>query len=157
MSIAVCPGSFDPVTNGHLDVFRRAASLFDEVIVLVAVNGAKKSLFSAGQRVSLIEESLPEDLNIRVDSTDGLLVDYCTEVGATAIVKGLRGSADVVGETGMALLNRELTGIETIFVLGDTKLSHIASSLVKDVASHGGRIDEFVPPAVARALEKEYR
>ena len=157
MTIAVCPGSFDPVTYGHLDVFARAAKMFDQVIALVGVNASKQALFSAEERVRLITECLPEGSNVRADATDGLVVDYCVNVGATASVKGLRGGADLADERSMALLNRELTGIDTVFVLGDARLEHVASSLVKDVARHGGNIDSFVPPAVARALKKEFQ
>ncbi len=157
MTIAVCPGSYDPITLGHVDVIARAAAMFDEVIVVVAVNHAKSCLFPVDERVELARQSLAHVRNIRVDSHSGLIADYCANVGAIAIVKGLRGAADFDGEQAMALMNRHLTGIETVFVMGDAGLNHIASSLVKDVARHGGNITDLVPPGVAEALKKENR
>ncbi|KMY23549.1 Phosphopantetheine adenylyltransferase [Actinobaculum suis] len=163
---AVCPGSFDPVTLGHLDVFARAAKMFDEVIVAVAHNSAKTPLFTAAQRVEFIRQALPETLashgkpgsygKIRVEATTGLLVEFCRQEGASVIVKGLRSAVDLDAEYSMALMNRELSGIETVFVLGDPRKAHIASSLVKDVARHGGNVDGFVPENVARALKEKY-
>ena len=155
MTIAVCPGSYDPITLGHVDVVARAASMFDEVIVVVAVNHAKKSLFRVDERVQLASTALVHLGNVRVQPHSGLIAGYCADVGATAIVKGLRGAADYDGEQAMALMNRHLTGIETVFVMGDVRLSHIASSLVKDVARLGGDIADLVPPHVAEALLKK--
>ena len=152
MSLAVCPGSFDPVTLGHLDVIRRARSMFDEVVVVVAHNAAKRPLLSVEQRVALVRGAVGDVAGVRVDSWDGLLADYLKGAGASAVVKGLRGGADVDAELGMALLNRHLSGVETVFVPGDGALAHVASSLVKDVARHGGAIDDLVPPGVAEAV-----
>ena len=152
MSLAVCPGSFDPVTLGHLDVVRRARSLFDEVVVAVAHNSAKHPLLSVDERVRLLRAAVTDLPGVRVVATDGLLADYLREVGASAVVKGLRGGADVDAELAMALMNRHLAGVETVFVPGDTALAHIASSLVKDVARHGGRIDDLVPAGVVEAV-----
>jgi pantetheine-phosphate adenylyltransferase len=135
--LAVCPGSFDPFTLGHLDVVRRASRLADEVVVLVAHNSAKRPLLAPQTRVALIE---------------GLLADQLRDLGATMVVKGLRGGADFDGELPMALMNRHLSGVETVFVVGDPALSHVASSLVKDVARHGGPIDDLVPPGIAAAV-----
>ncbi|MFT0846756.1 pantetheine-phosphate adenylyltransferase [Actinomycetaceae bacterium L2_0104] len=158
MTIAVCPGSYDPITVGHVDVISRAAAMFDEVIVVVAVNHAKKYLFSVQERVELARGALSHMKGVRVDSHSGLIASYCADAGATAIVKGLRGAADFEGEHAMALMNRHLTGIETIFVMGDPGLGHVASSMVKDVAHHGGNVRDLVPPHVAEALmEKEKR
>ncbi len=152
MSLAVCPGSFDPVTLGHLDVIRRARSMFDEVVVVVAHNAAKRPLLAVGERVALVERVVAEMAGVRVASWDGLLADFLRQERANAVVKGLRGGADVDAELGMALLNRHLSGVETVFVPGDGALAHVASSLVKDVARHGGSIDDLVPPGVADAV-----
>ncbi|OZB50010.1 MAG: pantetheine-phosphate adenylyltransferase [Cellulomonas sp. 14-74-6] len=152
MSLAVCPGSFDPVTLGHLDVVRRARSMFDEVVVAVAHNSAKRPLLGVDERVRLVREAVADLPGVRVAATDGLLADFLRETGADAVVKGLRGGADVDAELAMALMNRHLSGVETVFVPGDTALAHIASSLVKDVARYGGRIDDLVPPGVAEAV-----
>lgn len=155
MSVAVCPGSFDPLTLGHLDVIRRASALFDRVIVAVAQNSAKRQLFDAERRAALAQQALAEagePHGIEVQIVPGLLADFCRDQGAAAIVKGLRGPADLYAEQAMALMNRQLAGVDTVFVLGDPALSHIASSLVKDVARHGGDVTAFVPPVVARAL-----
>ncbi|MFC4555601.1 pantetheine-phosphate adenylyltransferase [Georgenia faecalis] len=151
MSLAVCPGSFDPVTLGHVDIVRRARSMFDEVVLGVARNSAKSPLFDLEQRLALAREAVA-GLDVRVEPVPGLLADFCRQVGATAIVKGLRGAADVDAEVPMALMNRHLSGVETVFVVGDGALAHVASSLVKDVARHGGRVDDLVPPGVAAAL-----
>ena len=153
MSLAVCPGSFDPVTLGHLDVVRRARSMFDEVVVAVAHNSAKRPLLSVDERVRLVRAAVADLPGVRVVATEGLLADYLREAGASAVVKGLRGGADVDAELAMALMNRHLAGVETVFVPGDTSLAHIASSLVKDVARHGGRIDDLVPAGVVEAVQ----
>lgn len=151
MSLAICPGSFDPITLGHVDLVRRARGIFEEVVVAVAHNPAKKYLFDLDQRVELARSAV-EDLDVRVAPVQGLLADYCRQVGANAIVKGLRGGADFDAEQPMALMNRHLSGVETIFLVGEGSLAHIASSLVKDIASHGGHVNDLVPPAVAHAL-----
>ena len=161
MTIAVCPGSYDPVTAGHLDVIERCARFFDEVHVVVAVNAAKTPLFSEGVRVDVIRRALEKDglPNITVASTSGLITDYCKDVGATVLVKGLRQNGDYEAELGMALVNRKLAGIETLFLPADPILEHISSSIVKDVARHGGDITGMVPDCVApmlvEALNKE--
>lgn len=155
MSIAVCPGSFDPITLGHVDVVRRALTMFDEVIVGVAQNASKRYLFSPAERLELARAAVADLPGARAEPIDGLLADYVKAAGASAIVKGLRGSADYDSEQSMALLNRHLSGVETVFIMGDSGLGHIASSLVKDVASHGGQVDDLVPPAVAEALTRK--
>lgn len=152
VSIAVFPGSFDPVTVGHLDIARRARRAFGEVILAVASNSAKTTLFDADQRVELATAAVAGIDGVRVRRVPGLLVDFCREVGAEVIVKGLRGGADVDHEVPMALMNRHVAGVETLFLLGDPELSHVASSLVKDVARFGGRIDDLVPSSVATVL-----
>lgn len=161
VTIAVCPGSFDPITFGHVDVVRRASHLFSEVIVAVAINHRKNYTFTLDERVELADAALADDAElraahaagkIRVVAMDGLLAEFCRREGATAIIKGLRGSADFDDELAMALMNRHLSDIETVFLLGDPNLGHVGSSLVKDVARHGGTIDDLVPAPVARAL-----
>ncbi|MBC7290536.1 MAG: pantetheine-phosphate adenylyltransferase [Actinotalea sp.] len=150
--MAVCPGSYDPVTLGHLDVIGRAARLFGTVVVGVATNSAKAALLDAPTRVELARAAVAGLPNVRVEVVPGLLVDFCRDVGATALVKGLRGGADYDAELPMALMNRHLTGIETVFLPADRSVVHIASSLVKDVARHGGRIDDLVPAGVSGAV-----
>ncbi|MBW3087508.1 pantetheine-phosphate adenylyltransferase [Bifidobacterium sp. 82T24] len=163
MTIAVCPGSFDPVTSGHIDVIERCAHLFDQVHVVVAVNAAKSPLFTEEQRVRMIREVLNEDgfPDIVVTSTDGLITDYCAKVGAEAIVKGLRQNGDYEAELGMALVNKQLGGVETMFLPANPLKEHISSSIVKDVARHGGTIDGLVPgyvaPLLIEALRNEKR
>lgn len=148
MSIAVVPGSFDPVTLGHLDVVRRAADLFEKVVVAVATNAGKAPLLPVADRVALVERAVAGIARVRVAEVPGLLVDFCREIGATAVVKGLRSGGDYDAELPMAWMNRHL-GVETLFLPADPAVAHIASSLVKDVARHGGRIDDLVPPGVA--------
>ena len=155
--IAVVPGSFDPVTLGHLDVIGRAAGLFDEVHVLVVHNPDKKpAMFEAVDRVRLIEESLVEvgtPGTVRVGEwTSGLLVDYCRQVGAKVRVKGVRSGEDVAYETPMAIMNRHLADVETVFLLPDASRSHVSSSLIRQVSSLGGDVTPYVPKAVATAL-----
>ncbi|TCD54702.1 pantetheine-phosphate adenylyltransferase [Alloscardovia theropitheci] len=154
MTIAVCPGSFDPVTAGHLDVIERCAKLFAQVHVVVAVNAAKKPMFSEQERKDMIIQALQADgiTNVTVSSTDGLITEYCTRVGATLIVKGLRQNGDYEAELGMALVNRQLSGVETMFIPADPIREHISSSIVKDVARHGGDITGMVPQSVYNAL-----
>ena len=154
MRIAVCPGSFDPITNGHLDMVRRALSMFDEVVVAIATNAAKAPLLSAEHRVELAQVAVADLPGARVALVPGLLADFLRQVGACAVVKGIRGASDVDAEVPMALMNRHLSGVETVFVTGDQSLAHVASSMVKDVARHGGRIDDLVPAAVAEAVRQ---
>jgi pantetheine-phosphate adenylyltransferase len=153
----VCPGSFDPVTNGHLDVVRRAATLFDEVVVAVLTNPGKPGMFSLDERLEMLAESLPGTPGLRVQSvTTGLLVDFCRSVGAQAVVKGLRSGTDFAYELPMALMNRHLTGLETVFLPGDPTLEHVSSSLVKEVAGHGGDVSGLVPDAVLARLRERH-
>lgn len=148
MRTAVFPGTFDPVTLGHVDIATRARALFDRVVIAVAHNSRKSPLLDVGTRVGLAQEATSHLDGIEVKATDGLLVDFCRDEGAVAIVKGLRGGADYDFERPMALMNRALAGIETVFVSGDPALQHVASSLVRDVARHGGSIADLVPPGV---------
>ncbi len=155
--IAVVPGSFDPVTLGHLDVIERAAGLFDELHVLVVHNPGKTALLPIAQRVTLIEQSIREANipgTILVTSWSvGLLVDYCTDVGASVLVKGIRSQIDVAYETPMAIVNRDLAGVETVFLLPNPAHAHVSSSLVRQVASLGGDVTPYVPAAVAKFLK----
>lgn len=155
---AVCPGSFDPVTMGHLDIFRRAAQHFDEVVVLVTGNPNKRSgLFTIDERMDLIREVTADVPNISVDTWGGLLVDYTTEHGISALVKGLRTALDYEYELPMAQMNRRLSGIDTFFLLTDEKYGYISSSLSKEVAKYGGDVTGLLPDAVVRAVEEKYR
>jgi pantetheine-phosphate adenylyltransferase len=151
----ICPGSYDPVTNGHLDVILRAAALYDEVVVAVLHNPDKPGRFPVARRIEFVRAALPEDLDVRVeDFPDRLLVDVATEVGADAIVKGLRGGTDFAYELPMALMNRHLAGIETVFLPGDPSLEHVSSSLVSQVAAYGGDVTGLVPDVVRDALPR---
>ena len=152
MSKAVCPGSFDPVTKGHLDVIGRAAALFDEVVVAVGVNPSKSRLFSADERMSMLEQGVADLSSVTVAGFTGLITSYCQEVDATAIVKGLRSGTDFDYESQMAQMNAELTGVETVFVIADPKFGFVSSSLVKEVASFGGDVASLVPDFVLEPL-----
>jgi len=155
--IAVVPGSFDPVTLGHLDVIGRAAKIFDEVHVLVVHNPEKSPLLPVAQRAALLERSIADaalDGEIVVASWSvGLLVDYCTDVGASVLVKGMRSQVDIAYETPMAVVNRDLAGVETVFLLPDPTKSHVSSSLVRQVAALGGDVTPYVPRAVAEFMK----
>jgi pantetheine-phosphate adenylyltransferase len=154
--IAVVPGSFDPPTLGHLDVIRRAAALYDELHVLVVHNPGKEAMLPIAQRLTLLEQSVAEEGiagNVVVASWSmGLLVDYALDVDAGVLVKGIRSQVDVTYETPMAIVNRHLADIETVFLLPDPAHALVSSSLVRQVASLGGDVSPFVPAAVARFL-----
>lgn len=154
---AVCPGSFDPITVGHVDVLVRAAALYDEVVVAVLHNPAKSGTFAVAERIEFIERALPESVaaRVRVEAFAGrLLVDVCRDVGAEVIVKGLRGGTDFAYELPMALMNRHLTGVETVFLPGAPEFEHVSSSLVKEVARFGGDVSGLVPDEVLTALKE---
>ncbi|OHR23245.1 pantetheine-phosphate adenylyltransferase [Corynebacterium sp. HMSC034A01] len=158
MTTAVCPGSFDPITNGHLDIVTRASRHFDEVVILVTGNPTKTSgLFSIDERVELIREVIAHLPNVRVDSWGGLLVDYTSAHHITALVKGLRSSLDYEYELPMAQMNRRLTGVDTYFLLTDEKYGYISSSLTKEVAKYGGDVTGLVPDSVREAMAEKYR
>ncbi|QGN59439.1 pantetheine-phosphate adenylyltransferase [Nostocoides sp. HKS02] len=149
----MCPGSYDPVTLGHADVIRRAAALYDEVVVAVLHNPAKHGTFTPDERRDLILDGCGDLANVRVELfADRLLVDVCRDVEASAIVKGLRGGTDFAYELPMALMNRHLTGVETVFLPGDPRFEHISSSLVKEVARYGGDTSGLVSDRVRDAL-----
>ena len=149
---AVCPGSFDPVTNGHLDIIGRAAQLYDELVVAVFVNQSKSSLFTVDERRELLEEATAEYGNVRIDSFEGLVVDYCRTNGIAVIVKGLRAVSDFDYELQMAQMNRGLAGIDTLFMPTNPEYSFLASSLVKEIAKWGGDVSSLVPPNVLKRL-----
>ncbi len=154
---AVCPGSFDPVTMGHLDIFRRAAKQFDEVIVLVTGNPNKESgLFTIEERIEMMHTATEDIPNIRVDWWAGLLVDYTTENEIGVIVKGLRSSLDYQYEVPMAQMNRNLTGVDTMFLMTDPKYGHVSSTLCKEVIKLGGDIHDMLPPLVEAAIKEKY-
>ncbi len=157
MRLAICPGSFDPVTNGHVDVIQRASQLFDKVVVLVAVNAGKHGVFSAEERCVLLRRATAHLPNVEVDSYGGLLADYARERKAAAIVKGLRALSDFEYEFQMALTNRKLNDeVETVFLTTSTEYMYLSSSLVKEVARLGGDITEFVPPCVANDILNKF-
>lgn len=156
MTTAVCPGSFDPVTNGHLDIFTRAAQHFEHVIVLVTGNPSKRSgLFSIEEREHLLREVTRDIPNLTVDHWGGLLVDYTTAHGVGVLVKGLRSSLDYDYELPMAQMNRRLTGIDTFFVMTDEKFGYVSSSLCKEVAKYGGDVSGLVPDPVITAMKEK--
>jgi pantetheine-phosphate adenylyltransferase len=149
---AVCPGSFDPVTNGHLDIIGRSAQLYDELVVAVFVNQSKSSLFSVDERRELLEEVTAQYGNVRIDSFEGLVVDYCRDNDIAVIVKGLRAVSDFDYELQMAQMNRGLAGIDTLFMPTNPEYSFLASSLVKEIAKWGGDVSSLVPPSVLKRL-----
>ena len=148
MRRAACPGSFDPVTNGHIDIIARASTLFDEVVVAVGVNKSKSRLFTPEERIEMLAEACAPYDNVRIDSFTGLLTDFCKENGIHAIVKGLRAVSDFDYELQMAQMNSSLADIETVFVPTSPEYSFLASSLVKEVAAFGGDVSSLVPPLV---------
>ncbi|HSK56961.1 MAG TPA: pantetheine-phosphate adenylyltransferase [Jiangellales bacterium] len=152
MHRCVCPGSFDPTTNGHLDVVERAAQLFDEVVVAVLVNERKKGLFSVDERLDMLQELTAPMGNVRVASFEGLLVDFCRQQGIPAVVKGLRAVTDFDYELQMAQMNHRLSGVDTLFVATNPDYSYLSSSLVKEVATYGGDVSGLVPELVLRRL-----
>jgi pantetheine-phosphate adenylyltransferase len=154
----VCPGSYDPVTLGHVDVIGRAAALYDEVVVAVLHNPAKEGTFTPAERRALLEDTCAPWPNVAVQLfANTLLVDVCRQVGADAVVKGLRGGTDFAYELPMALMNRHLSGVETVFLPGDPGFEHISSSLVKEVARLGGDVSGLVSERVRTALHERLR
>ncbi|MGC2241044.1 MAG: pantetheine-phosphate adenylyltransferase [Acidimicrobiia bacterium] len=152
MTVALCPGSFDPPTNGHIDVIERVIGAFDEVVIAVVDNPSKASMFSVAERVGLLEEIFGE--RARVDSFAGLLAEYAHRIGADVVVKGLRTVDDYEYEMQMAQMNRHLTGMETVFMATGAEWSFVSSSLVKEVAKLGGSVEGLVPSVVERALKE---
>jgi pantetheine-phosphate adenylyltransferase len=154
---AVCPGSFDPVTNGHLDIIGRASRLFDEVIVAVLINKSKSSLFTVDERIEMLTECTNKYENVKIDSFHGLLVDFCRDRGIQVIVKGLRAVSDFDYELQMGQMNHSLAGIETLFMPTNPLYSFLSSSLVKEVATWGGDVSGLVPPPVLERLKEKIR
>ncbi len=152
MKRAVCPGSYDPVTHGHLDIIERAIGQFDEVVVAVLVNKSKQRLFSVEERIEMLVETTSHLPNVRVDSWHGLLVDYCRANGIGAIVKGLRAVSDFDYELQMAQMNQQLSGVDTLFMPTNPLYSFLSSSLVKEVANYGGDVGHLLPPKVHQRL-----
>ena len=158
MRVAICPGSFDPITLGHIDIIKRAAKLFDKVVVLVMSNASKNPTFSLEERMGFIDKACAGIVNVEVDTYEGLLAEYASKIDATVIVKGLRAMSDFEYEFQMALTNRKLNkNIETTFLTSSAEYMYLSSSLVKQVASLGGSVAEFVPSFLAEDIEKNIR
>jgi pantetheine-phosphate adenylyltransferase len=155
--IAVYPGSFDPITYGHLDIINRALRIFDRVIVAVACNSSKNALFEIDERIDLIRQVLAENDRVKVDTFDGLLVDYVLSQGATVIIRGLRAVSDFEYEFQLAQINRGITlEVETLFMMTSVPYSYLSSSVVKEISSLKGPVDALVPPLVKKALEAKF-
>ena len=155
MKKAVCPGSFDPITNGHLDVIERASHLFDEVVIAVLVNNSKSSLFTIEERIVLARDCVKHLSNVKVDMWSGLLVDYCRENKVDAIVKGLRAVSDFDYELQMAQMNLQLKGVDTLLMATKPAYSFLSSSLVREIARYGGDVSKLVPPGVLSELTRK--
>jgi len=157
MKKVIYPGTFDPVTYGHIDIVKRAVDLFDEVIVTVAINPTKNQLFSTAERVMMLEESLKNYERVKIDSFDGLVVEHAKQVGATGIIRGLRQISDFEFEFQMALMNRKLAGdITTIFLMPHEKYTYLNSTVIRNLASLHADVSDFVPPNVHEALKKKF-
>ena len=157
MRKVIYPGTFDPLTNGHIDVIRRATELFTEVIVTVAINPGKAPLFTTAERVDMLKESLKEFENVTVDSFDGLVVEHAKQLGATGIIRGLRAISDFEYEFQMALMNRKLAGdITTIFLMPHEKYTYLNSTIIRNLASLHSDTSDFVPPVVQKALKEKF-
>ena len=157
MKVAIYPGSFDPVTNGHLDIIKRAAAIFDEVVVAIFINSAKKSAFTVEERISMLEIATKEIPNVRIISSDKLLVNYMQENDIKVIVKGLRMISDFEFEFQMALTNREQNSeIETLFMMTASEYSHVSSSIVRELAAYGGNLEKLVPKGVLSTVLAKY-
>ncbi|MBU6080476.1 pantetheine-phosphate adenylyltransferase [Allobacillus halotolerans] len=156
--IAVCPGSFDPITNGHLDIVRRGAEIFEEVIVVVFKNQSKSPLFTVEERIELIKEATKDLPNVSVDESKGLVVDYAKEKNASAILRGLRAVSDFEYEMQITSMNRKLNAdIETLFMMTNNQYSFLSSSIVKEAARYQSDVSDLVPAAVEKALKEKYR
>ncbi|MHB9096121.1 MAG: pantetheine-phosphate adenylyltransferase [Eubacteriales bacterium] len=157
MKLAIYPGSFDPVTNGHIDIIERASSLFDNVVVAVSINSVKKPLFTLEERTELLSEITRPFKNVTVDSFEGLTVEYTASKNAQVIIRGLRAISDFENEFQMALTNKKLRpGVETVFMMAQAQWSFLSSSVVKEVASYGGCIEDLVPELVEKKLKEKF-
>lgn len=157
IKVAVYPGSFDPITNGHLDIIQRGLDVFDELIVAVAKNSEKAGLFSIPERIEMIREAVGEHARLRVDTFEGLLVNYVAGQNANVILRGLRAVSDFEYEFQIAQMNRNVQGdIETLFMMTSVPYGYLSSSIVKEVASLGGDVEQFVPEVVVRALSRKF-
>lgn len=157
MAKAIYPGTFDPVTYGHIDIIKRAREIFDSIVVTVAINTGKTPLFTTEERVKMLKDALSEFQNVTVDSFDGLVVDHAKSVGATSIIRGLRAVSDFEYEFQMALMNRKLSGkISTVFLMPHEKYTYLNSSIVRNLASFHSDVSDFVPPNVKKALDKKF-
>jgi pantetheine-phosphate adenylyltransferase len=155
--IAIYPGTFDPLTNGHLSVIHRALKIFDKLIIAILVNPKKTPLFSLDERKAMLEEVLKDRSNVEIDFFDGLLVDYAVKKGSNVIIRGLRALSDFEFEFQLALMNRKLNrDVQSIFLMTDYKWFYISSTIIKEAASLGGKIDGLVPPIVCRRLKEKY-
>lgn len=158
MKIAIYPGTFDPITNGHLDILERALKLFDRVIVTIARNSSKSPLFTEEERLELIRKAVAQFPNVEVDAFDGLLVEYARKRNAHAVVRGLRAISDFEYELQMALMNRKLSeSLVTVFLMPNEKYTYLNSSIVREIARLGGNINGFVPSHVQQALERKFK
>jgi len=154
--VAVYPGTFDPITNGHLDIVKRAAPLFDKVIITLALNSDKKPLFSADERLEMIRNSIKGIEQVEVARFSGLIVNFASKVGASVIIRGLRAVSDFEFEFQMALMNRKQNPeIDTVYLMPDARYTYLSSSIVKEVAKHGGDVERFVPSGVLDMLKKK--
>ncbi len=158
MNIAIYPGTFDPITNGHLDILERAVNLFDKVIITIARNSSKRPLFTEKERLKLIREAVKSFPQVEVDSFEGLLVDYCRKKNAIAVVRGLRAISDFEYELQMALMNRKLNpAVQTVFLMPNEKYTYLNSSIVREIARLGGDVSDFVPAVVKKALDRKIK
>jgi len=156
LKTAVYPGTFDPITNGHIDIIKRALNIFDKVIIAISVDSAKNPLFTVEERIKMISEAVKDIQGIEIDSFSGLLVDYAKKTNAIAIIRGLRAVSDFEYEFQMALMNRRLNeNIETVFLMPNEKFTYLNSSIVREVVSLGGDISDFVPENVKNELKKK--
>ena len=155
--VAVYPGVFDPVTLGHLDIIRRGTTLFERLLVAVASNPDKQPLFTTEERTALLRDAVADLKNVAVDSYEGLTVEFVRRHGASVILRGLRQHSDFEYEYQLALTNRTIAGVETVFVMADEKVAYISSRLVREVASLGGDVSQLVPPNVAKALRAKLK
>lgn len=157
MKISIYPGSFDPITNGHIDIIERAAKLSDKLIVAVLNNSDKKPLFSVNERLEMIKDAIKDIKNVEVDSFEGLTVDYCKKKNASIMIRGLRAVTDFEYELQLAHTNRELNNeVDTVFLLADMNYSYLSSSTVRQVSEYGGDVSKFVTPFVEEKLKEKY-